>query len=60
VLERAMLRRDRSADEIWFRPDELLPTADAARYGDAEGTAIHFSANSIRYLWLDRARGMRL
>lgn len=60
VLRRVMSGADRSADEIWFRPDELLPIADAARHGSAAGTAIHFSANSVRYLWLDRARGVRL
>ena len=46
----------RSIDGIWFRPDELVPVAEAARHGNPDGEGIHFSADSVRFLWLDRAR----
>jgi hypothetical protein len=59
VLERALSAMDWSMDEVWFHPEELLPIADAARFGDPAGTGIHFSADSVRYLWLDRARRMQ-
>ena len=56
VLTRALGATDRQVDEIWFRPDELLTIEAAAHFGDPDGTAIHFSADSVRYLWLDRSR----
>ena len=57
VFEAAIAAAERSVDEIWFRPEELLPIAEAVRHGNPDGEGIHFSADSIRYLWLDRARG---
>ena len=56
VFEAALAAAERSVDEIWFRPTELLPIAEAARHGNPEGEGIHFSADSVRFLWLDRAR----
>ena len=55
VLEAALAAADRSIDEIWFRPAELLPIAEAACHGNPDGDRIHFSAESVRFLWLDRA-----
>jgi hypothetical protein len=31
----------------------------AAQYGDSHGRAVHFTAASVRYLWLDRAQRAR-
>ncbi|MDQ6918618.1 MAG: hypothetical protein M3Z98_04575 [Candidatus Dormibacteraeota bacterium] len=56
TMRRALRARGRSLDELWFRPEQLLTPAElAARCGEPEGTALHFDAGSIRYLWLDRA-----
>ena len=57
VLSRALALGRQADDELWFgsgplpAPDEL-----AARYGDADGLGVHLYPESVRYLWLDRAR----
>jgi hypothetical protein len=57
VLSRALERGGRSADALWFGPDPLPSVAElAARHGDRSGQGVHFSADSVRYLWLDRAQ----
>ncbi len=55
-LRRGLARR-RSYDELWFELDAIPPIAKlAARYGDAAGRRVHFNAESVRWLWLDRAQ----
>jgi hypothetical protein len=45
------------AETLWFGPDPLPSVAElAARHGDRGGQGVHFSADSVRYLWLDRAQ----
>jgi hypothetical protein len=57
VLGRALEQGGRSMDAVWFGPDRLPAVGElAARYGDRTGQGVHFSADSVRYLWLDRAR----
>jgi hypothetical protein len=42
-------------EALWFGPDRLPSVAElAARHGDRGGQGVHFSADSVRYLWLDR------
>jgi hypothetical protein len=60
LLIRALKHGGRSPDAPWFGPDPLPPVAElAARHGDPTGQGVHFSADSARYLWLDRARRPR-
>jgi hypothetical protein len=60
VFGRALAHGTGSADALWFGPGPLLEPAElAARHGDQRGQGIHFSADSARYLWLDRARRPR-
>jgi hypothetical protein len=49
---------DRQRDDgLWFGPGPLpAPDVLAARYGDAAGLGVHLHPESVRYLWLDRAR----
>jgi hypothetical protein len=57
VLGRALAQGGRSTDALWFGPDRLPSVAElAARHGDGGGQGVHFSADSVRYLWLDRAQ----
>jgi hypothetical protein len=57
VLSRALARGRQPDDELWFGPAPLpAPGELAARYGDADGLGIHPGPQSVRYLWLDRAR----
>jgi hypothetical protein len=57
VLGRALAQGGRSADALWFDLAPLPSVAGlAARRGDPHGQAVHFSADSVRYLWLDRAQ----
>jgi len=57
VLSRVLEQGGRPADALWFDLDPLPPVAElAARHGDHDGQGVHFSADSVRYLWLDRAR----
>ena len=59
VLRRALEQGGRSIDGVWFGPDRLPAVGElAARYGDRTGLGVHFSEASVRYLWLDRARGV--
>jgi hypothetical protein len=60
VLARALTRGGQLADVLWFDLDLLPGTADlAARHGNPGGKAVHFTAASVRYLWLDRAQRFR-
>jgi len=57
VLGRALAQGGQSVDTIWFGPDRLASVAAlATRHGDRSGQGIHFSADSVCYLWLDRAQ----
>jgi hypothetical protein len=57
VLGRALAYGPRSADAFWFGPGPLPKLAElASRHGHQTGQGVHFSADSVRYLWLDRAR----
>jgi hypothetical protein len=43
-------------DALWFSLDPVPAPADLAIcHGDPAGLGIHLSAESVRYLWLDRA-----
>jgi hypothetical protein len=55
VLERALAQGGPPADGLWFDLDPLLGVAElATQHGNAHGQAVHFTAMSVRYLWLDR------
>jgi hypothetical protein len=57
VFGRALAHGPGSADAPWFGSDPLPKLAElAARQGDPTGQGLHFSAGSVRYPWLDRAR----
>ena len=57
VFGRALADGPRSADARWFGSGSLPDLAElAARHGDPRGQGVHFSADSVRHLWLDRAR----
>jgi hypothetical protein len=57
VFGRALAHGAQSADALWFGPGPLPPVGElAARHGHQTGQGVHFSADSVRYLWLDRAR----
>jgi hypothetical protein len=57
VLDRALQQAGQAADSRWFGPDPPPPLAElAARHADHGGRGVHFSAGSVRHLWLDRAR----
>jgi hypothetical protein len=61
VFGRALAHGPRSADALWFGPGPPPQLAElAARHGDQTGQGVHFSADPIRYLWLDRARRPQL
>jgi hypothetical protein len=56
VLDRALAHGRRPDEALWFGPDPIPDPAElAARHGDAAGLGIHSAAESVRYLWLDRA-----
>jgi hypothetical protein len=56
VLDHAVAHGIRPDDALWFSLDPLPSPADlAARHGDPAGLGVHLSAESVRYLWLDRA-----
>jgi hypothetical protein len=60
VLGRALDQGGRPTEALWFGPDPLPSVAElAARHGDPEGQGVHFSADSVRSLWLDRAQPAR-
>ena len=57
VFGRALAHGARTADALWFGPAPQPQLVElATRHGDQTGQRVHFSADSIRYLWLDRAR----
>jgi hypothetical protein len=57
VLGRALQQGGRHFEALWFGPDPLPSVAEqAARHADRGGQRVHFSADSVRYLWLDRAQ----
>jgi hypothetical protein len=58
VLHRALANGLRADDALWFADLDPLPGPAelAARYGDATGLGVHPGPESVRYLWLDRAR----
>jgi hypothetical protein len=58
VLHRALAHGLRADDALWFADLDPLPGPAelAARYGDAGGLGVHPGPESVRYLWLDRAR----
>jgi hypothetical protein len=57
VLGRALQQGGRQFEVLWFGPDPLPSVAElAARHADRGGQGVHFSADSVRYLWLDRAQ----
>jgi len=56
VLGRALADGPISQEQLYF-PGPMPSIADLATVaGDANGTAIHFDAGSVRYRWLDRQR----
>jgi hypothetical protein len=60
VLAGALEEGGRSFEALWFGPDPLPSVAElAARHGDPDGQGVHFSADSVRSLWLDRAQPPR-
>ncbi len=57
VLSRALARGREPDDVLWFGARPHPAPADlAARHGDATSLAVHPGPESVRYLWLDRAR----
>jgi hypothetical protein len=60
TLTGALEQGGRSLEALWFGPDPLPSTAElAARHRDPDGQGVHFSADSVRSLWLDRAQPAR-
>lgn len=60
VLDRALARGREADDVLWFGPGPHPGPAElAARYGDATSLRVHPGEESVRYLWLDRARQYR-
>jgi hypothetical protein len=57
VLGSALAHGRQRDDALWFGPGPMpAPGELAARYGDAAGLGVHPGPESVRYLWLDRAR----
>jgi hypothetical protein len=57
VLGSALAHGRQRDEALWFGPGLMLALGElAARYGDAAGLGIHQGPESVRYLWLDRAR----
>jgi hypothetical protein len=57
VFGRALSYGARPADAPWLGPGPLPELSElATRYGDQTGQGVHCSADSVRYLWLDRVR----
>lgn len=58
VLGCALQGGGRSVETLWFGADPLPSVAElAARHGNRDGHGIHFGADSVPLLWLDRATG---
>jgi hypothetical protein len=56
-LHNALQQGARPYDWLWFSLDPVPAVPElAARYGDAQGQRVHFSAESLRYRWLDQAQ----
>ena len=56
VLDRAVAAGGRPAAALWFDLALLPGIAElASQHGDPYGQGMHFTAMSVRYLWLDRA-----
>ena len=57
LLSRALAHGRRLDDALWFERDPLPSTSELAeRYGNSAGLCVHSGAQSVRYLWLDRAK----
>lgn len=57
VLHNALQFGARPYGSLWFSLDPVPAVQElAARYGDAKGQRVHFSAESLRYRWLDLAQ----
>jgi hypothetical protein len=55
VLTRALAQGGQPYDALRFDLDPLPGVADlSARHDNPRGNAVHFTATSVRYLWLDR------
>ena len=60
VLARALAHAGQPTDTLWFDLHPLPDVSDpAAQHGNPHGRAVHFTASSVRYLWLDRAQRAR-
>ena len=60
VLGRALAVGGRPAEALWFNLDPLPSVAELAiQHGDPQSQALHFTATSVRSLWLDRAQQAR-
>jgi hypothetical protein len=60
ALTGALEQGGRSLEALWFGPDPAPSIAElAARHGQPDGQGVHFSADSVRSLWLDRAQPAR-
>jgi len=60
VLARALAHAGQPTDTLWFDLHPLPDVSDlAAQHGNPHGRAVHFTAASVRYLWLDRAQRAR-
>lgn len=60
VLTRALAQGSQPTDALWFDLHPLPGVAEAAaQHGNPRGQAVHFTASSVRYLWLDRAQRAR-
>ncbi len=57
VLHNALTDGAHSYDTLWFTLDPIPDVQELAGYfGDATGQRIHFSADSLRFRWLDLAQ----
>jgi hypothetical protein len=61
VLRTALTQCAATSDDVlWFARDPLPDVRDLAeRYSDPAGEGVHFSAQSVRYRWLDLAKRRR-
>jgi hypothetical protein len=60
VLRRALASGQRTRDALWFDLDPPPSVTQLATHAaDPDGQGVHFTAQSVRSLWLDRARAAR-